>query len=111
MLLQQNQTVRDDVFVSNIEPVTHSIVLNKPDALLLKDNATSVITYWFIDCGFYGFTNDYNFNYKFTDVGKEHVVEALIVGSYDKVHIKTSFILYFKIYILFIFSHFLWFWK
>lgn len=86
MSLQQNTTIRDDVYVSNVEPVMHSIVIDEADSQLLKDNATSVLTYWFIDCVFYGYTDDYSFNYKFSDAGKEHNVDALVVASYEKVH-------------------------
>ena len=45
--------------------------------------ATSILIYWFIDCKYFGQTNDLSFLYNFTIPDTSHVLEALVVASYD----------------------------
>lgn len=51
----------------------------------LKSNATSVITYWFVDCVYYGPTNDFKFDHNYTVPEKEHTIEALVVAGYEPI--------------------------
>lgn len=59
--------------------------LTGPDAQYLKSSATSVITYWFIDCVYYGPTNDFRFDYNYSAPDKEHTIEALVVAGYEPI--------------------------
>lgn len=72
-------------FISNAESVTHKIILNDADAEYINKTATSVLTYWFVDCVYYGVTNDYTFSLKYPDVNKRHRVEALVVAGFDPI--------------------------
>lgn len=45
--------------------------------------ATTISIYWFIDCKYFGQTNDLNFLYNFTNPDISHMLEALIIASYD----------------------------
>lgn len=45
--------------------------------------ATTVSIYWFIDCKYFGQTNDLNFLYNFTNPNVSHMLEALVIASYD----------------------------
>lgn len=65
-----------------------TIQIREGDMDYLK-NATTVSTYWFIDCKYYGQTNDFNFSYNFTNSDTSHVIEALIVASHDSPTITT----------------------
>lgn len=53
-------------------------------------SATSVYTYWFIDCVYYGFTSDLKFDFNYTDPDHEHVVEALIVADFTPLPPSTT---------------------
>lgn len=83
-VIQKNQTINEE-YVSNAATAQHIVNLTQPDANFLKSNATSVITYWFVDCVYYGPTDNFKFDYNYTVPDKEHTVEALIVAGYEPI--------------------------
>ncbi|KAF2899329.1 hypothetical protein ILUMI_06843 [Ignelater luminosus] len=85
MDLMQDKKVMSGKFISNAESVTHKIILHDADAEYINKTATSVLTYWFVDCIYYGVTNDYAFSLKYPDVNKKHRVEALVVAGFDPI--------------------------
>lgn len=86
---QANKTVSEE-FVSSSLETQFSIDIRKGDYDFIKENATSVSTYWFIDCQNYGQTNDLNFVYNFTNVDVSHGIAALVVASYEPIQTTTT---------------------
>lgn len=81
-ITQQNRTLQD-TYVSSVSEVKMKVNIRKGDYDFLKEKATSISTYWFIDCKYYGQTNDLSFTYNFTSPNVAHTVEAVVVASYD----------------------------
>lgn len=77
---QQNATV-DGKYVSNMTAVNHTIVLKEADKAFLEKNATSVFTYWFVDCVYYGLSKEMSFAIQFAEVDTVHNVEVLVVAG------------------------------
>ncbi|XP_076242953.1 uncharacterized protein LOC143184530 [Calliopsis andreniformis] len=80
-VLQPNKT-SEDTYVSSASETNVTLRIREGDMDALK-KATAVSTYWFIDCKYYGVTDEMNFIYNFTSPDVSHVVEALVVASYD----------------------------
>ena len=80
-IIQPNKTSMD-TYVSSASEANMTINIKKGDMDYLM-KATSVSIYWFIDCRYFGQTNDLNFLYNFTTPDTSHVLEALVVASYD----------------------------
>ena len=76
MQLLQNNKTQDGAYVANNSPVNHIIALTEPDAKFLKEKATQIITYWFVDCKYYGQTEDMSFQFSYEGSDKSHDVEA-----------------------------------
>lgn len=55
--------------------------MKKTDADYVK-SAPSLLSYWFVDCVYYGFTQDLKFDFNYTDPDNIHVVEALVVADF-----------------------------
>ncbi|XP_069695665.1 uncharacterized protein [Periplaneta americana] len=83
MSLTQSGRVRENEFVSSKAQVTHRVDLIGPDFDFLTQKATSILTYWFVDCVYYGVSPGYVFNFNYTQPGKMHIVEALLVASFE----------------------------
>ncbi|KAJ4446185.1 hypothetical protein ANN_12878, partial [Periplaneta americana] len=83
MSLTQSGRVRENEFVSSKAQVTHRVDLIGPDFDFLTQKATSILTYWFVDCVYYGVSPGYVFNFNYTQPGKIHIVEALLVASFE----------------------------
>ncbi|XP_034181551.1 uncharacterized protein LOC117604987 isoform X1 [Osmia lignaria lignaria] len=81
VIIQSNQTLMDP-YVSSLSETNMTINIRKGDLDYLN-KATSVFIYWFIDCKYYGQTSDLYFLYNFTNPDTSHIVEALVVASYD----------------------------
>lgn len=71
-----------DTYVSSASEANVTINMRKGDLDYLME-ATTMSIYWFIDCKYFGQTNDLNFLYNFTNVDSSHIVEALVVASYE----------------------------
>lgn len=88
--LIQSHHLRETEYVSSTEQVSHRVDLTEADGAFLKHTATSVLTYWFVDCIYYGQTPGYVFNFNYTQPGKIHHVEALVIASYEPTTTTTT---------------------
>ena len=86
----QSGHLREDEFVSSAVEVSHHVDLTEVDRAFLTQSATSVLTYWFVDCIYYGQTPGYIFNFNYTQPGKTHQVEALVIASFEPPTTTTS---------------------
>lgn len=82
VILQSNNGIKNN-FVSSASEAKVRINIRDGDAKYINTNATEISTYWFVDCEYYGQTNDYTFNYNFTKPNTTSTVEALIVASLE----------------------------
>ncbi|XP_033335087.2 uncharacterized protein LOC117225543 isoform X1 [Megalopta genalis] len=80
-IIQPNKTEGND-YVSSATEANITINIRKGDVDSLQ-KATTVSTYWFIDCKYYGETIDFNFLYNFTNPDTSYVVEALVIASFE----------------------------
>ncbi|GFG31677.1 hypothetical protein Cfor_04834 [Coptotermes formosanus] len=90
MSVTQSGHLREDEFVSSTAEVSHHVDLADMDLAFLAQDATSVLTYWFVDCIYYGQTPGYAFNFNYTQPRKTHDVEALVVASFEPPVTTTS---------------------
>uniref|UniRef100_A0A1B6KZQ6 PKD domain-containing protein n=1 Tax=Graphocephala atropunctata TaxID=36148 RepID=A0A1B6KZQ6_9HEMI len=89
-LTQFNQSVEDS-YVSSASEVTHQVSFTKPDQQFLDKNATSIQTFWFVDCIYYGATSDLSFRFNYSGASdKTRSVEALVVASFDPLPPPTT---------------------
>ncbi|KAK5642172.1 hypothetical protein RI129_008339 [Pyrocoelia pectoralis] len=84
LALLQNDQVRTK-FVSNASPVIHKVMLTNSDEQYLNNTATSILTYWFVDCIYYGFSKDFTFMFQYPEVDKKHRIEALVVAGFEPI--------------------------
>ncbi|KAJ8925122.1 hypothetical protein NQ315_001304 [Exocentrus adspersus] len=89
MLLLQNNNSIDTEFVSNASTVTHSIQVKETDKEYI-DKATTILTYWFVDCTYYGISSDFNFTFNYTVPEEEHEVEALVMADFTPLPPTTT---------------------
>lgn len=89
MELKQNNITRSEKYVSSKGTVSHVIDLKKTDADYVK-SAPTILSYWFVDCVYYGFNQDLKFDFNYTDPDKTHVVEALIVADFTPLPPTTT---------------------
>lgn len=81
-VLQSNHSVGNN-YVSTAMETEMKIDLRKGDGDYIRTNATELSIFWFVDCKYYGQTNDYVFHYNFSKADTTSAIEALIVASYD----------------------------
>ncbi|XP_011172773.2 uncharacterized protein LOC105205181 [Solenopsis invicta] len=79
---QANKTIAGE-FISSTNETKLMIDMRKGDYDFITHNASVLSTYWFIDCKYYGQTNDFTFAYNFTSPGVTHEIGALVIVSYD----------------------------
>lgn len=84
ILIQNNQTIENNI-ISNATSLNQTIVLKQSDADYIKENATSIKSYWFVDCHFVGLSDGLTFikSYNVSDV--QHNIEAIVVVGYDPI--------------------------
>ncbi|KAL1453245.1 hypothetical protein WDU94_007403 [Cyamophila willieti] len=82
-LIQNDKEIAKDKYVALNQEMTHTVVLNAPDAEYLTRNATDIETYIFIDCQYINVTKGLTFKRNYTDLYSEHLIEALVVVSFD----------------------------
>ncbi|KAK9886745.1 hypothetical protein WA026_018397 [Henosepilachna vigintioctopunctata] len=80
--LTQNNVTRDTQYISSATSVTAAVNLTQPDSNFVR-NATSVTTFWFIDCIYYGPTINGHFSHLFPVSGEEHSIDALMVADFN----------------------------
>ncbi|XP_050464993.1 uncharacterized protein LOC126858579 [Cataglyphis hispanica] len=79
---QNDKTIVGD-YISSLNETKVMIDIRKGDHDFIMQNATTISTYWFIDCQYYGQTNDFAFAYNFTTPGMTHEIGALVIVSYN----------------------------
>lgn len=72
----------DTSYVSSASEANVTLNIRKGDMDYLM-RATTISIYWFIDCKYFGPTNDLNFLYNFTNPDASHILETIVVASYD----------------------------
>lgn len=78
---QANNTATNS-YVSSSSEANVTLNIRDGDMDYLK-KATSLSAYWFIDCHYYGQTSDLYLPYNFTIPDKSHLLDALVIASYD----------------------------
>lgn len=81
-LTQHNRSLTTNYVASGAD-TRMTIDLRKGDDFYVKKNSSEVSTYWFVDCKYYGMTQDFSFNYKFAKPDTSHTVEALVIASHE----------------------------
>jgi len=79
---QANKTIAGD-YILSVNETKLMINMHKNDRDFIMQKATTISTYWFIDCKYYGQTNDFIFIYNFTKPNVTHEIGALVIASYD----------------------------
>lgn len=77
-------------FVSNTSTVNHTIALTEADWSYINSTATTVLTYWFVDCVYYGPSKSMSFAMQYKEVDQVHKVEALIVAGFEPITTTTT---------------------
>ncbi|XP_076162058.1 uncharacterized protein LOC143144014 isoform X2 [Ptiloglossa arizonensis] len=80
-IIQSNKTL-ESTYVSSASEANVTIHIREGDMDFLT-KATTTSTYWFIDCKYYGQMDNLNFLYNFTNSDTSHIVEALVIASWD----------------------------
>ncbi|XP_066599232.1 uncharacterized protein [Prorops nasuta] len=86
-VIQYNKTINGK-FVLSTSPVKIAVNIREGDYEYIKNKATSLSVFWFIDCKYYGKTNDLTFVYNVSKPGASHELNALVIASYN--HIKNT---------------------
>lgn len=89
-LIQNNKEIAHDKYVAVNEELVHLVHLNEADERLVQTNATSLDTYIFVDCQYRNVTKDLSFTHTYTDLNAEHLIEVLVVVSFDPAVIVPS---------------------
>lgn len=79
---QNNKTIMRD-YISSINEAKLIVDIHKEDYDFIIQKAMTISTYWFIDCQYYGQTNDFTFAYNFTNPETTHEIEALVIASHN----------------------------
>lgn len=65
------------------------MVLKKSDKNYIS-KAPSVLSYWFVDCVYYGVNTDLEFMYNFTKADEDHMIETLVVADFTPLPPPTT---------------------
>lgn len=79
---QGNKTIEGE-YISSVNKTNLKISLRKGDYDYIKQNATAITTYWFIDCQYFGQTDDFTFNFNFTNPDVTHEIGVLVIASFN----------------------------
>ncbi|XP_058791521.1 uncharacterized protein LOC131664447 [Phymastichus coffea] len=82
--IEQNNKTMEGKFISTSNETHLSVDLRQGDYDYITSTATSILTYWFIDCKPFNYTTDMKFNYNFTKPSEFHTIQALVIASYDQ---------------------------
>ncbi|ENN76028.1 hypothetical protein D910_08095 [Dendroctonus ponderosae] len=80
VVAQRNETRAG--FVSVTDTVRFNTVLKAADKNYVS-TAPTVLSYWFLDCVYYGITTDMQFEFNFTKTDEHHIIETLIMGDFS----------------------------
>lgn len=82
-LTQHQKEIASDKYVALNQELSHEVILSSTDAAYLRRNATDIETYIFIDCQFINRTKGLIFKHNYTELNAEHLIEALVIVSFD----------------------------
>lgn len=82
--IQNNKTIENSL-ASTYHPVEHLVVLKDSDIAFLNASATQVVTYWFVDCVYYGPSSNYSLFMNYTEPEKQHQIEALVIAGFEPI--------------------------
>lgn len=85
ILFIQNNKTSENSLVSSTAPVLHYVKLKDTDLAYLTAEATEVVTYWFVDCIYYGPGNNFSLTTNYTDPDTQHQVQALVIAGYEPI--------------------------
>ena len=88
-IVQGNKTLTNS-FVTTDVNTKIAIELHKGDDFYIKHNTNGTLTYWFVDCKYYGMTEDFTFDYKFAKQNETHIIEALIIAPHNQPVVSTT---------------------
>lgn len=89
LTLTQNETLRD-TFVAVNETVEHKVQISANEEEFLRNNMSSIVTYWFIDCVYIDQTPDFYLNHTYTDLMGMHLIDALVVAITEPLPLITT---------------------
>lgn len=89
MQLAQNETIRENGYVSSQAETIHSIIISEQDKNLFN-KAAYVRVYWFINCLYVGMTDALNFTSWYRNEDGKYNVEALLMLSFEPLPPPTS---------------------
>lgn len=76
---QNNKTIIGD-YISSVYETKLIVNLRKGDYDFIIQKAMTISIYWFIDCKYYGQTNDFTFAYNFTNPNTTHEIQAVVIA-------------------------------
>lgn len=79
----QNNTKRENDFISTMIPVNTSIEMRQSDLDYLKKKASYITVYWFENCVYIGKSNDFFFVKHYHEPNQEYEIEALVIASFE----------------------------
>ncbi|XP_043280712.1 uncharacterized protein [Venturia canescens] len=82
-MAQGNKTLTKEFVASGLNTKIN-VTLRDGDNFYVKNNLSKASTYWFVDCKYYGMTEDFSFDYKFTKPDEVYTVEALVIASHEE---------------------------
>lgn len=82
--IQNNKTIENSLAMTST-PIEHVVQLKSTDLNLLNTTATQVVTYWFVDCVYYGPSSNYSLLMNYTEPDKQHNIEALVIAGYQPI--------------------------
>lgn len=76
IISEQTDNEEADTVVSNAQKVVHNISLQPADYAYITQDSYKVLTFWFIDCVYYGYTNGFTFVHNYTQENVVHEIEV-----------------------------------
>ncbi|XP_066250406.1 uncharacterized protein [Euwallacea similis] len=86
-IVQLNET--RNLYVSTNGSFTNTVALQQPDKEYLMQ-APTVLSYWFVDCVYYGLGTNLSFPFNFSNPEEEHTIETLVVGDFTPLPPPTT---------------------
>lgn len=81
---QKNVTVTSQ-YVSTLSIANQEISISDANLEYINETATSVNTYWFVDCELYAVTQNYSLDMNYSVANKELALDAVTIISYEAI--------------------------
>lgn len=83
--IRQNNVTVTSQYVSTLSTANQEIVISEANLKYINKTATSVNTYWFVDCELYAVTQNYSLDMNYSVANKELLLDAVTIISYDPI--------------------------